>query len=231
MKRFIPNIITSLNLCFGLISITLMLSDKSDLVFYFFFLCLISDYLDGLFARRLNVVSDYGKQLDSLADLISFGALPSIIIYLWFDQFTEHYIYKYSSVLILLFSAYRLAKFNLQKVKSSDFIGLPTPANATLYVSLYYSNFLVMDFFDQNGMLFLIIFSSFLMISNFTFFSFKFDSQPFLTKALKYIFFIISISLLIFLGIDSLYIIIFIYIILSLLNYFIKKLILNNIKS
>ena len=52
MKRFIPNIITSLNLCFGLISITLMLSDKSDLVFYFFFLCLISDYLDGLFARR-----------------------------------------------------------------------------------------------------------------------------------------------------------------------------------
>ena len=231
MKRFIPNIITSLNLCFGLISITLMLSDKSDLVFYFFFLCLISDYLDGLFARRLNVVSDYGKQLDSLADLISFGALPSIIIYLWFDQFTEHYIYKYSSVLILLFSAYRLAKFNLQKVKSSDFIGLPTPANATLYVSLYYSNFLVMDFFDQNGMLLLIIFSSFLMTSNFTFFSFKFDSQPFLTKALKYIFFIISISLLIFLGIDSLYIIILIYITLSLLNSFIKKLILNNIKS
>ena len=231
MKRFIPNIITSLNLCFGLISITLMLSDKSDLVFYFFFLCLISDYLDGLFARRLNVVSDYGKQLDSLADLISFGALPSIIIYLWFDQFTEHYIYKYSSVLILLFSAYRLAKFNLQKVNSSDFIGLPTPANATLYVSLYYSNFLVMDFFDQNGMLLLIIFSSFLMISNFTFFSFKFDSQSFLTKALKYIFFIISILLLIFLGIDSLYIIILIYILLSLLNYFIKKLILNNIKS
>ena len=208
-----------------------MLSDKSDLVFYFFFLCLISDYLDGLFARRLKVVSEYGKQLDSLADLISFGALPSIIIYLWFDQFTEHYIYKYSSVLILLFSAYRLAKFNLQKVNSSDFIGLPTPANATLYVSLYYSNFLVMDFFDQNGMLLLIIFSSFLMISNFTFFSFKFDSQSFLTKALKYIFFIISILLLIFLGIDSLYIIILIYILLSLLNYFIKKLILNNIKS
>ena len=208
-----------------------MLSDKIDLVFYFFFLCLISDYLDGLFARRLNVVSEYGKQLDSLADLISFGALPSIIIYLWFDQFTEHYIYKYSSVLILLFSAYRLAKFNLQKVNSSDFIGLPTPANATLYVSLYYSNFLVMDFFDQNEMLLLIIFSSFLMISNFTFFSFKFDSQSFLTKALKYIFFIISILLLIFLGIDSLYIIILIYILLSLLNYFIKKLILNNIKS
>ena len=85
--------------------------------------------------------------------------------------------------------------------------------------------------FDQNGMLLLIIFSSFLMISNFTFFSFKFDSQPFLTKALKYIFFIISILLLIFLGIDSLYIIILIYILLSLLNYFIKKLILNNIKS
>ena len=56
MKRFIPNIITSLNLCFGLISITFMLSDKSDLVFYLFFLCLISDYLDGLFARRLNVI-------------------------------------------------------------------------------------------------------------------------------------------------------------------------------
>ena len=230
MKRFIPNIITSLNLCFGLISITLMLSDKSDLVFYLFFLCLISDYLDGLFARRLNVVSDYGKQLDSLADLISFGALPSIIIYLWFDQFTEHNIYKYSSVLILLFSAYRLAKFNLQKVNSSDFIGLPTPANATLFFALLFK-FFGDGFFDQNVMLLLIIFSSFLMISNFTFFSFKFDSQPFLTKALKYIFFIISILLLIFLGIDSLYIIILIYILLSLLNYFIKKLILNNIKS
>ena len=231
MKRFIPNIITSLNLCSGLICIILMLSDKSDLVFYFFFLCLIFDYLDGLVARRLNVVSDFGKQLDSLADLISFGALPSIITYFWFDQFAEHYIYKYSSVLILLFSAYRLAKFNLQKVNSSYFIGLPTPANASLFVSLYYSNFLVTDFFDQNGMLLLIIFSSFLMVSNFTFFSFKFDSQSFLTKTFKYIIFLISIFLLIFLGIDSIYIIILIYIILSLLNYFIKKLILNNIKS
>tara|TARA_B100000886_G_scaffold152483_1_gene103830 strand:- start:5649 stop:6275 length:627 start_codon:yes stop_codon:yes gene_type:complete len=208
-----------------------MLSDKYDLVFYFFFLCLIFDYLDGYVARRLNVVSDFGKQLDSLADLISFGALPSVITYFWFDQFTDHYIYKYSSVLILLFSAYRLAKFNLQKANSSYFIGLPTPANATLFVSLYYSNFLVTDFFDQNGMLLIVIFSSFLMISNFTFFSFKFDSQSFLTKIFKYMFFLISIFLLVYLGIDSLYIIILIYIILSLLDYFIKKSILNNIKS
>ena len=83
-----------------------MLSDKYDIVYYLFFICLISDYLDGFFAKKLNSITDFGRELDSLADLISFGVVPSFLIFSWLNQFESLNNLKYFSILILLFSRF-----------------------------------------------------------------------------------------------------------------------------
>ena len=195
-----------------------MLSEKENYSYYLFFICLISDYLDGFFAKKLNATTSFGKQFDSLADLISFGAFPSVIAYLWLDQFTTLNFLKYTSVLILLFSAYRLAKFNSDDTQKYDFKGLPTPANATLFFSLYFSNYYPFDFLNQYSMILIIFFSSFLMISDLNFFSLKFSNYSLKDNIEKYLIIFISLLILILIGVQSLYIIVLVYILISLVT-------------
>lgn len=217
MKNNIPNIFTTLNLVSGFLGITFFLSDFTNLIPYCIYLSLIFDYLDGLTARKLNLISNFGKQLDSLADLVSFGVLPSLVIFDWLSNHSTYNMLEYISVLILVASAFRLAKFNISQSSSNDFIGLPTPANAIFFVSIFYSsNFVI--FLNDKILVGLVIIFSLLMISNIRFISMKFIDYSLVENINKYIIILVSLLCFLLLGIDSFPFIILFYISYSFIN-------------
>ncbi len=132
---WIPNSITLLNLLCGSLAITALLKEQYQWVIQFVFIALIADFLDGLLARLLKVQSLFGKDLDSLADLVTFGLLPSIILY-HLAELQESSLWNYLCFSVVIFSAIRLAKFNQDVKQSYHFIGLPTPANTMFILSL-----------------------------------------------------------------------------------------------
>lgn len=143
MKKHIPNFITTLNLFSGCIGIILALQYRIDYAAYFIGLAALFDFLDGMAARLLNVKSEIGKELDSLADVVSFGVLPGIILYQLMANSPNipvagSYISIFSliALIIPILSAVRLAKFNLDTRQTNSFIGLPVPANAIFLGSL-----------------------------------------------------------------------------------------------
>jgi CDP-diacylglycerol--serine O-phosphatidyltransferase len=130
IKAFFPNLLTGANLFTGLAGIVMAFTGDYTNSIFFIILAGLFDFLDGFVARLLKVSGDFGKELDSLADVISFGALPSVYMFLFLqNQYQNQYI-PYLSLMIGVFSALRLAKFNLDDQQSDKFIGLPTPANA-----------------------------------------------------------------------------------------------------
>lgn len=132
---WIPNSITLINLLCGSIAITELLKEEYQNVILLVSISLIADFLDGLVARTLKSPSLIGKDLDSLADLITFGLLPSLIVFHLAEQ-QEHSVWNYLCFSVVIFSAVRLAKFNHDIRQSVYFIGLPTPANTMLILSL-----------------------------------------------------------------------------------------------
>lgn len=217
MKNNIPNIFTTLNLVSGFLGITFFLSDFTSLIPYCIYLSLIFDYLDGLTARKLNLISNFGKQLDSLADLVSFGVLPSLVIFDWLSNNSTYNMLEYISVLILVASAFRLAKFNISQSSSNDFIGLPTPANAIFFVSIFYSSKYA-TFLNDKILVGLVIIFSLLMISNIRFISMKFIDYSLVENINKYIIILVSLLCFLLLGIDSFPFIILFYISYSFIN-------------
>lgn len=140
MKKHIPNTITLINVFAGCIAIVATIQGKLNYVPYLLIICFAADYLDGLAARALNAKSELGKQLDSLADMISFGTLPAIIIYILmkqalYDNTVSDTFFGLELVafLIAMLAALRLGKFNIDTRQTDSFIGLPTPAT-TLFV-------------------------------------------------------------------------------------------------
>ena len=148
--RHLPNFITLLNLFSGSIAIIMAFEGNLSTASYFIGLAVVFDFFDGFLARLLNKYSDIGKELDSLADIVSFGVAPSIIMFhllklslnidklpLSFDITTlVDIVVLLSAFLITVFSALRLAKFNVDTRQKDSFIGLPTPASAILIASL-----------------------------------------------------------------------------------------------
>jgi CDP-diacylglycerol---serine O-phosphatidyltransferase len=143
LKKHIPNFITTLNLFSGCIGIIVALQYRVDYAAYFIALAAFFDFMDGMAARILHVKSEIGKELDSLADVVSFGILPGIIIYQLmahspntpaFGSFLS--IFSLIALIIPILSAVRLAKFNLDTRQTTSFIGLPVPANALFLGSL-----------------------------------------------------------------------------------------------
>ena len=175
MIKNIPNIFTIANLILGFLCIIYVFVQNDFEIIYFFYCCLILDFLDGFSARKLSLTSEFGKQIDSLADLVSFGILPSVILYDYFDSNNFNLFLKYSSVLILVSSSIRLARFNLSEENNNFFVGLPTPANALFFISLIYYQGNLKIYFGEYVILSLIIFFSFLMVSNLKFISLKFS--------------------------------------------------------
>lgn len=143
MKKHIPNFITTLNLFSGCVGIIVALQYRIDYAAYFIALAAFFDFLDGMAARILHVKSEIGKELDSLADVVSFGVLPGILIYQLMSASPNSpvggsYISIFSLVALIIpiLSAVRLAKFNLDTRQTTSFIGLPVPANALFLGSL-----------------------------------------------------------------------------------------------
>ncbi|HEY0900466.1 MAG TPA: CDP-diacylglycerol--serine O-phosphatidyltransferase, partial [Sphingobacteriaceae bacterium] len=204
MKRHIPNAITCLNLFTGCIGIVFAFQDKLIYASYAIMLAAVFDFLDGMVARALKAYSDIGKELDSLADVISFGFLPSAIVYQLFlhaPQVGELSVYlNLSAFLIVVFSALRLAKFNIDTRQAENFIGLPTPANALLVASLpmiltesgsFLSSYILNPFF-------LFLFSlgmGLLLVTEIPLISLKFKSFRFAENSLRYILIISSVVL------------------------------------
>ena len=136
LKAQLPNFITLLNLLSGVVGILWVLEGQLLYGAYFVILSAGFDFLDGFAARLLKVQSDMGKELDSLADVVSFGVLPGILLYSLTKAQTDSQVLPYLTLIIPMLSAYRLAKFNLDTRQSDRFIGLPTPANALLLSTL-----------------------------------------------------------------------------------------------
>ncbi len=136
MMKHLPNAITCLNLFSGCVGIVSAFNGELQWSAYAILVAAILDFLDGMVARLLKAYSHIGRELDSLADMVSFGVLPSVIIYQLFQAAgAENTLLAFTAFLIAIFSALRLAKFNIDTRQSEDFIGLPTPANALLIAS------------------------------------------------------------------------------------------------
>lgn len=244
LKRYIPNFITSLNLLSGCLSIVLAFEGYLLLAVYMIFLSAIFDFFDGMSARLLKVYSEVGKQLDSLADVVSFGVAPSVIVFsmmktLIFGSsilpplesipFTT-FLFLISPFLIAVFSGLRLAKFNVDTRQSDSFIGLPTPANALFFVSLYIITLVsdnnLINHLIQNKvfLLILIIVFSFLLIAEFPMFSLKFKNLGIRGNKIRFIFVGLSAVLLILLQSIAIPVIIILYILLSAINNWIYNL-------
>ena len=130
--KHIPNAITSMNVLCGVFGVIAAFSRNYEIAFYFMLAGAVCDFCDGLAARALNAYSLMGKELDSLADLITFGLLPSIMMYQTMQEYHPGQWYSYVPLIIVIFSALRLAKFNVDERQSENFIGLATPACAML---------------------------------------------------------------------------------------------------
>ena len=146
MKKQIPNIITLLNLFSGCIAIVMAFNGNFLAVVVWVMLAAVFDFLDGLAARALGVSSKIGIELDSLADVVSFGVAPASAVFILLQDFTLfpafllplETLIPYLAFLIPVFSAYRLAKFNIDTRQTTTFLGLPTPANGLFWVTYVY---------------------------------------------------------------------------------------------
>ena len=245
MKRHIPNLITLLNVFCGCVAVVFAVMNQLELAAIFMFLGVIFDFFDGLAARILDVKSDLGLQLDSLADVITSGLVPGIVMFQLLSmsmtggwntdlssQATDATFWvglKVASLpfigfLITMASAYRLAKFNLDENQQSSFIGLPTPANALLIVSLplillYHNNdFLNGIILNQWFLIGITLLSCYLLNSKIELFALKFKNLSFKDNALRYIFLVVSLVLLITMQFLAVPIIIVLYILSSLVS-------------
>ena len=134
----IPNTITSMNLLCGALGVIAAFKGWMDTAFYLMLAGAVCDFCDGLAARALKAYSPMGKELDSLADLITFGFLPSIMLYKCMDFYYPREWFCYLPLIIVVFSALRLAKFNVDERQSENFLGLATPACALICGSFAY---------------------------------------------------------------------------------------------
>tara|TARA_B100001996_G_scaffold381113_1_gene369907 strand:- start:544 stop:1227 length:684 start_codon:yes stop_codon:yes gene_type:complete len=224
MKIIFPTFFTILNLLSGFLGVLFLINKNYNLIEYCIYLSLIFDFLDGFIARKLNATSSFGKQLDSFADLISFGLLPSLILYDWFLTNSSTDIYKYFSVFILLFSSIRLSKFNLDNKQEFIFLGIPTPLVALFFNSLIFNSGIYNNFLTSEILLLLVMFFSIMMVVNIKFISLKFKNFSIFNNIYRYALLLISLFLILFIKLDAFPIIVIIYILISLFYFlFVKK--------
>lgn len=224
--RQIPNSITCCNLISGCLAIYAAFLGNYQEAFIFIIAGAVFDFFDGMTARLLNVSSPIGKELDSLADVVTFGVAPSAMLFHLFGEvqypvFLEavHNVLPYSAFLIAAFSALRLAKFNLDTRQTSSFIGVPTPANTLFWASLIvgYHSFLVSDLFNAGYLFLIILLSCYLLIAEIPLFALKFKNLTWKDNKVKFIFLLTSIPMIIFLGVGCFAAIIAWYILLSVI--------------
>ena len=241
MLKHIPNLFTLGNLFCGLLAILFAVGGHLNIAGGFILLGAFLDFFDGMLARILDVDGELGKQLDSLADLITFGVAPAFIVFqlfFWiedksfFNPLSEWpkltaYSYNYwahTAWLIPLFSALRLAKFNIDTRQIDGFIGLPTPANALFFISIpimihFQPSVWMSTFLAQTTVLAsLCIIMSYLLIAEISLLSLKFKNLSWQENKMRYILIISSLILLCVFRFVAVPIILLLYLVLSKKN-------------
>ena len=225
MKKHIPNTITCCNLISGCIATYWAFNSEYELALLFIVIGAVFDFFDGMTARLLHVSSPIGKELDSLADDITFGFAPSAIIFSWLSGYHFHelpspiaFLMPFTAFIMAAFSALRLAKFNLDERQSMGFIGLPTPANALFWGSLIVGAgpFLASSPIYIYGTIAVMLLFSYLLIAELPMFALKFKTWGWKGNEVKYIFLLTCIPLLIIFKVSGLAIIIAWYALLSM---------------
>jgi len=226
IKKHIPNAITSLNLVSGCVGIFLALRGFVELAAAMIVVAAIFDFMDGLAARLLHVHSEIGKELDSLADLVSFGVLPGALVFVMLEHSTAPQWVVFFALLIPVLSAIRLAKFNLDTRQSESFLGLPVPANALFWVGVTYItsfetengfNLILKSIFNQPLIIIILtVVLSLLLVSELPLFSLKFKNLKWGNNQTRFIFIGLALMLFILLGVSSLPMIIVVYVLLSI---------------
>ena len=231
--RHLPNAITCLNLFCGCLSVVSSLNGRLEIAAYFILAAAVFDFFDGFVARLLKVYSAMGKELDSLADVVSFGVAPASIMYalllpavakqgLSIDIFSCGWFIATLAFVIALFSALRLAKFNIDTRQTDAFIGLPTPANAMFICSLSFVSSGNHTWVMFAGNMFVLLAITFvfscLLVIELPLFSLKFKSFDWKNNKIRYIFIILSALILMILHGAGLAVVILAYIILSVIS-------------
>ncbi len=235
MKRHLPNLFTLLNLACGTAAIVLTLEGQWQWGVYLLLAGSLFDFLDGFMARLLKAYSDIGKQLDALADMVTFGVVPAVYIYtilktLFMNQETDHlalapilqWFLLGSVALVPLFSAIRLARFNVKDPEEDFFLGLPTPAHALFWTGLFWQ-------FMQDGLLFgttlnvffmwaIMLIMAFHMILPVPMYTLKFEHFRIRGNLIRYLIIVLAAAILLITGLAGLSLVILTYILLSLLN-------------
>ncbi|MGP1437023.1 MAG: CDP-diacylglycerol--serine O-phosphatidyltransferase [Phocaeicola sp.] len=225
--RNIPNAVTCGNLFSGCIAAVMAFQQNYEAAVGFIILGAIFDFFDGMLARLLHVSAPMGKELDSLADDITFGFAPAAIVFSLFKE--VHYPgfmaswtcwMPYTAFLIAVFSALRLGKFNIDPRQSTSFIGLPTPANALFWGALVVGAraWLTSDAFNALYLFILVIIFSLLLVAEIPMFSLKFHNLRWQDNKIRFIFLIVCVPLLVFMRISGIAAIIIWYILLSFLT-------------
>ncbi|QQL50718.1 CDP-alcohol phosphatidyltransferase family protein [Mucilaginibacter ginkgonis] len=232
VKYHVPNAITCANLFSGCVGIVFAFQENLIFAAYCIFLAAIFDFFDGLASRVLKSFSGIGKDLDSLADMVSFGVLPSVMLYELFLQAPQishvsNYL-NFVAFLLPVFSALRLAKFNTDERQSENFIGLPTPANAILIASLpiiLHDHYSLVGTFILNPYvltIFTLIMCA-LLVAELPLMSLKFKSRDLDKNVFRYVLLLFSAILILFFKFAAVPAVILIYIALSVIQFKIAK--------
>ena len=238
IKKHIPNTITLLNLASGLLAVIAIFKGYYDEAFIFVSLGIFFDFWDGFFARKFNVSGELGLQLDSLADMVTSGVVPGLMLFKLFENIqmdsaspyflTDETWYMgfvpYLGFIVTLASAYRLAKFNIDTRQTESFIGLPTPANALLIMSIpmieYAGSFdwLVTGLYNPYVLLGITVLSAYLLNAEIPLFSLKVKDFSLAHNKIQILFLAVSVVLLLLLSFTALPVIILFYVLLSVVN-------------
>lgn len=240
--NFVPNFITLLNLASGTLAVIFAIEGDPGRAALCIFIAAVFDFLDGFSARLLKAYSHIGKELDSLADVVSFGVAPGMIVFtlmeiaLFGENLTlqrnhgtlSDWAFLSTALIIPLASAYRLAKFNIDTRQTISFIGLPTPANAIFWASFglmagYSGNEALMNaLFTPGNLSVTAIISSLLLISGIPMFSLKFSGYSFRENWYRYIYLFAALILIIASWVYAPVLIILLYVVLSVSFYLLK---------
>ncbi|BCY27226.1 CDP-alcohol phosphatidyltransferase family protein [Flavobacterium okayamense] len=235
VKKYIPNALTLLNLFSGLLALVSVFNGYFDHAFYFVCLGIFFDFWDGFAARKLNVSSELGLQLDSLADMVTSGVVPGLMIFKLFEyiqmndidyMLTDETYYMgfvpYLGFLITIASCYRLAKFNIDDRQTENFIGLPTPANTLFIMSIpmiQYADqyeWLTNLLYNPYVLLGITVLSAYLLNAEIKLFSLKMKEINWAKSKVQLSFLVYSVVLLLFFGVLAIPLIIFSYILISI---------------
>ena len=219
IKKQIPNLLTCANLFSGCIGIVYAFNGDLKMVAFFVIISGIFDFFDGFAARLLHVKTDIGKELDSLADVISFGFLPGVIMFQLLKINSPNDFLPYAAFIIPVFSALRLAKFNIDTRQTEDFIGLNTPMNTFFIISLPYLLDDIAWLSNVYVLLGIILVVSYLLVSELKLFSMKINNLQWEPNKYKFIFLIVSLVLLAFLKFAALPIILILYMLFSQIHF------------